>query len=436
MCAEFEGEDATRKEVLGPYAPPALSEFWHDSPLARILSLLTYTESIVFQKRAIENATWEVTAAAAGKPVNAIGPIYSRVVARIVRLFGAPPPADEDLVPVVSRVFADPQNPEGRAVSLQLDNDFYQLTPELQAIGLKTAADARTVLLWEAARLPTPPADDLGDHLSRCRYCAAMLRSFALMHQAVLPPPGKEFRFCPGAFTLANAPDMVYEAFDQHLALCSVCRAERTLVLEGNVPRAEESGPANKPGRKTQKIAWAAAAVLLLGVASLAGYHFLAPSSKDAGSLTGDDRPIPTLMEDPRYKDLVQSVPLDNVKILATVLPRNVPLISFALSQLSLNQPDGAVVVSAQATGKGDDPGAQMVYAMSLFRLAPTDGYRGMLKSEAMPPRNSFRCWVLLQLALAVGDRPVIEREVQHLAHDPVYGERARDILSKVRSRG
>jgi DNA-directed RNA polymerase specialized sigma24 family protein len=431
MCAEFEGEDSLRGALMATYAPPPLSA--EDSPLGRILALLPDAEKVVFQKRAIENATWEETAAAAGKSVNATGPILARGLAKIVRLFGAPPPPDDDLVPVVSRAFADPLKPEGRTISLQLDNAFYNLTPELQAIGLKTADEARAVVLWEAARLDTPPRDDLRGHLSRCRYCAAILRSFLLMQQAVLAPPGAAFRLCPGAFTLANAPDMVHEAFDQHLALCSICRDERTQVLQGNVPRTEESA-APKTMSMRKKIAWAAAAMVLLGAASAAGYHFWGPRANGARSVIADDQPVPTLMLDPRYKDLAQDVPMDNAKIMATVLPRNVQMMSFVLSQLSLNQPDVALKVSAQAAGKGDDPGAQLLYAISLFKLGPTDGYRELLKAEAMPPRNSFRCWILLQTALAVGDREVIDREAQHLAQDPEYGKRAREIIERVKS--
>ena len=94
-------------------------------------------------------------------------------------------------------------------------------------------------------------------------------------------------------------------------------------------------------------------------------------------------------------------------------------------------------MVSADLARKGGDPGVQMVYAMSLFKTQlMTDAYREMLVSEAMVPRDSLRCWVMLQFALMVGDRPVIEREVRHLASDPNYNLKAQAILDRVRSRG
>jgi hypothetical protein len=108
----------------------------------------------------------------------------------------------------------------------------------------------------------------------------------------------------------------------------------------------------------------------------------------------------------------------------------------FALDQFSLGQASQALAISAQVAAKGD-PGAQMLYAMSLFKThLMTDAYREMLKAEAMSPRDSLRCWVMFQFALVVGDHDVIEREAQHLAADPQYKDRANKILARVRERG
>jgi DNA-directed RNA polymerase specialized sigma24 family protein len=444
MCAEFEGEDVVHGEVLSAYAPPILGG--EDSPPARILALLNDTEKTIFRKRAMENATWEETAAAAGKPLaagnplNDVGQIFARLLTRIARLFGAPPPMDDDLVPVVSRVFADPMKPEGRAISLQLDTAFYSLTPEMHSIGLKTAYEARIVVLWTAAQ-STPPDEALRRHLDKCHYCADLHRALLLMQRALLSPPGVAFHLCPGAFTLTNSPDLVREPFDRHLAECSICREERTQVVDGQAPRQVlETAHAQTSGGAGKKIAWALAAALLLGVGSVAGYHYFAPRKVEPPAPTivlTSDKPHATVGLDPRYKDLVQDVPMDEVRVLASVLPANRPAIKFALDQLSLGQASQALMVSAQVAKKGDDPGAQMLYAMSLFRTRlMTDAYREMLKSEAMSPRDSLRCWIMLQFALVVGDRPVIEREAQHLANDPRYKDRAGKIMDRVRDRG
>lgn len=430
MCAEIEGEDAIHGELMAAYCPPALGD--KDSPLGRILGLLTDAEQIVFRKRAVENATWEQTASAATKPLNAAGPIFARVIAKVARLFGAPPPADDDLVPVVSRVFADPSTPEGRAVSLQLDTTFFDLRPDLQSIGLKTVDEARSVVLWEAASIAAQPEGDLARHLSKCRYCEATLRSLRLLREAVAAPAGTPFLLCPGAFTLVNAPEMTHAALDQHLALCPTCRDERSQLLQG---RLTSGAAAESPKTAHGKAMFAAGAVLLVCLLSAAGYFLFGRHERT--TVEADTNGTPAVAPDSRYRDLMEDVPLDNAKILTSVLPGNREAMRYVLSQYSLNNWPTALAASEQISRKGNDPGAQMVYAMSLYRTGLlSDAYREMLKSEQMQPREPLRCWVMMQFALGVGDRSIAEREAQHLANDPEYGQRAQRVLAGIRSRG
>jgi hypothetical protein len=430
----MEGEDSKHGDVLSAYAPPLLGA--DDSPAARVLSLLNETERAVFQKRAIENGTWEETAAAAGKPLNAVGTIFARVVARITRLSGAPPPMDDDLVPVFSRAAVDPLKPEGRSISLQLDGSFYTITPELQKVGLTTSYDARMVVLWDTAASAAPPGEALRRHLDQCHYCTDLLRAMLLMQQALAAPPGSEFHLCPGSFMLANAPDMVRDAFDQHLAQCPTCREERTRALDGLAPRQTQDGAVQQSNAGMgKKIAWVAAVLLILGAGSFAGYRYF--NSGNSGPYVPpaatSEPSTPTVSLEPRYKPLVQDVPLDDSRILASVLPENRRLIKYSLDQFSLGQVSESLQVSSQLAEKTKDPGAQMLYAMSLYKtLLMTDGYREMLKSEAMSPRESFRCWVMLQFALMVGDRKVLEREVEHLSSDAKYKEPAKKIMARV----
>jgi DNA-directed RNA polymerase specialized sigma24 family protein len=433
MCAEIEGED-----VLSAYAPPLQGP--DDSPSARILSLLSEPEQTVFRKRAMENGAWEETAAAAGKPLSAVGPIFARIAVRVARLFGAPPPMDDDLVPVFARAAADPLKPEGRVISVQLDNVFYGMTPETQKIGLTTSHDMRVVELWDTAASTAPPGDNLRRHLDQCHYCTDLLRALILAQQALLSSPGVEFHLCPGSFTLANAPDMVRGAFDQHLAQCPICRDERTRALDGQAPaqvRDEAVRKSNSGAGK--KIAWATAALLFLGVVSFAGYRYIGArnvAAPKSASLVSDDQ-TPTVSVDPRYRDLVQDVGLEDARIMASVLPEDRPAVKLAIDQFALGQWSQSLMISSQLAAARKDPGAQMIYAMSLYRTRlMTDGYREMLKSEAMNPRDSFRCWIMFQFALMVGDKKVILREAGHLADDPKYKDRVKLVLQRVQERG
>ena len=438
MCAEIEGEDATHGEVLSAYAPPVLGP--QDSPSTRILDLLSDPERSVFRKRAIENGTWEEVAAAAGKPLNAVGAIFARATTRLARLFGSPPPMDDDLIPVFARAAVDPQKPEGRVISLQLDAAFYSTSAETQRIGLTTSYDVRIVTLWETAASADPPGDALKRHLEQCHYCTDMLRALILMQQALLAPPGAEFQLCPGAFTLSNAPDMVRDAFDQHLAQCPVCRAERTQVLDGQAPHVQEGDGESSAAGAGKKIAWALAALVVLGVVSFAGYRYFAATQPEPAKTTvvTNDQLTPTVSVEPKYRDLVQDVPLEDGRIMASVMPENRPAAKFIIDQFALGEWSQALSAASQiAAAKSQDPGLQMLYAMCLYRSRlMTDGYREMLKSEGLPPRESFRCLIMFQFSLMVGDKTVMEREAQHLSADPKYKSRVDAIMQKVHARG
>ena len=231
---------------------------------------------------------------------------------------------------------------------------------------------------------------------------------------------------------------MVHEAFDRHLTQCSICRTERTQALDGHAPRQLPiPAPPHVEAGGGRKLTWTVAA-LLVGAAAFGGYYyFSAHNATHANASVLSEHPHATVAVDPRYKDLVENVPINDVKVMASVRPDNRAAIKFALDQFSLGQASQALMVSAQVAGKGNDPGAQMIYAMSLYRTQlMTDAYREMLKSEAMNPRDSFRCWIMLQFALMVGDRDMIEREGKHLADNPEYHVKVSHILDQVRARG
>jgi DNA-directed RNA polymerase specialized sigma24 family protein len=437
MCAEHEGEDGNHGQVLSAYAPPVLGA--DDSPAVRILAVLAEPEKTLFRKRAIEGGTWEEAAEAAGKSVNIAGPAFVRAIARMARLFGAPPPMDEDLLPTFERTAADPGRPEGRANSMRLDSGFYQITPEGRRLGLTTNHEVRTLQLWGTAASSSPPGEALRRHLEECHHCTTLLRALILMHQALHAGAGKEFYLCPGSFTLATAPDLARDVFDRHLTQCSACRSERTLVLDEQslTPLANESS--RFPTRWQPLLALAA--FIVVAVAGFAGYRYFASRrgspSGSAGSGITLDAASPTVNVDPRYKDLVQEVKLDDDRVMASVLPANRPAIKFAIDQFALGQWSHALQVASQLADKGDDPGATMLYAMCLYRTQlMSDGYHEMLKAETMPPRDTFRCWITFQFALMVGDREVVNREAQHLSVDPEYKDKVKAIMQKVQERG
>jgi hypothetical protein len=59
-----------------------------------------------------------------------------------------------------------------------------------------------------------------------------------------------------------------------------------------------------------------------------------------------------------------------------------------------------------------------------------------MDQSERSQPMSAFRCWAALQLGLAMGNRPRIDRECNHLEDHPQYSTRVREIREVLRKRG
>jgi hypothetical protein len=320
---------------------------------------------------------------------------------------------------------------------MRMDAAFYNVTPEAQKIGLALYQDVRIMQLWDTAASASPPGEELRRHLDQCHYCTVLLRALILMQQALLCAPGIEFFLCPGSFTLANAPDMVREAFDQHLTQCSMCRDERTQALEGQTPGQVREQAAR--GSTGKKLVWGAAVLVLIGIGAFAGYHYLGGRNTEVARMdvANGEKSTPTVAIDPRYRDLVQTVRLEDDRIMTSVLPADRPAVKFAIDQFSLGQMGQSLMVSSELAAKGKDPGAEMVYAMTLYRTQlMTDGYREMLKSEAMAPRDTFRCWIMFQFALMVGDKTVMAREAEHLSSDAAYKDQVKAVMKQVHDRG
>jgi hypothetical protein len=136
-----------------------------------------------------------------------------------------------------------------------------------------------------------------------------------------------------------------------------------------------------------------------------------------------------------KYTALIQSIPVEDRKWLASVLPQNVGAFN-QLRTLMAQGRTGLAVMNASPLGE-QDPGIEMLYAVGLYQQqATSEGYHAMLKSEAMKPRHPFRCWALIQCALAVGDIKIVEREAEHLKDDPEYGKPSKLLLERIRALG
>ncbi len=435
MCAAFEGDSAANR--LASYVPPRSGS--DDSFASRISSIIGEMQFKLVSFLAVENATWERAAAAAGRPVTSLGPVLVRAVDRLSRLFGAPPPLNADLESVFSEVsgsgavshHADPSKLRGRVISMQLDPEFYQLTPALRKIGFSVSHEVRTMTLWDAAKASSPPGEALKSHLANCRYCSELLRSILLMQRALLNPKD-DFLLCPGAATLLQDSDTAPETLQPHLDACPLCRDERMRAFSGEQPEMPpESVVVTSAPASGRKVAWAAVALVLFIVLSVAGFRYFSARKLTAAVA---EVPLPDTSAtefNPKYRGLAQILPANDDRVLASVLPRDQRAILNALVLIRQGDLIKARIVSEQIANRYDDPGARMLFAENLYGLQyPEQGYREMQKAEAMPPRNSYRCWATLQCALMAGDRAIAVRELGHLAKDKEFADRAKSILA------
>jgi DNA-directed RNA polymerase specialized sigma24 family protein len=430
ICAEFEGDEGPRNVQLKSYAPPAVG--LSASPSAWLEAILDQPERTVFILRAIDGARWEEIAARTGKPVRTIGPAFSRAVARLARVFGAPPPIGDDFVPVFERAARNPLQPEGRAVSVHLDNSCYESTPELQEIGITTAVDARSTLLWDSAGKQDAR---LLDHLHHCSYCEELQAALARVRRALSSGPDSPIQLCPGAFTLFDSGMERRETVDEHVLGCSRCREERARLGGGEAaqPVVESNPGAGK------KVAIVCGILVLLGSAGFGGFYYFQERKTAAAAIPAAADPAPeqtTVLPDRRYADLASALQYKREDILPMIKPESRAEADRVLVHMATRNLEAALKTSAPLATQKPDPGVLMLYSMALFEMRQLSGaYRQMLASEAMPPRLPFRCWAMFNLALAVADRTVIDREAEHLAGDPTYGVAVAATMKKVRAR-
>ena len=77
-----------------------------------------------------------------------------------------------------------------------------------------------------------------------------------------------------------------------------------------------------------------------------------------------------------------------------------------------------------------DDASAGYLQAMAEYRQGKLmDAYASMKTAERLSPNNPYRCWAMLQLALAAGDKATVLREARHVSGDSRYGNQTADIL-------
>jgi len=282
---------------------------------------------------------------------------------------------------------------------------------------LEPGEQRRHEALWQVARgQAAGEGGALRRHVDECRACARLVESFRRLDGAIAKDADL-FAACPSAKDLSDyhyyeLPVEAREKVGEHLKICPYCRED--LAWLGSTA---ESKLVEIRRRRWTTYAVAAAAVVLLA---------LIPTLRHSGPW--------------RYSDLAQIPALDRGDLAAT------------LSQPERFRP--ALEDSMKAYEAGDyrtaeanaeailllapaDPSALLVKAMIEYRRGKTAAAVALMdQSERTRPMSAFRCWAALQLGLATGSRPRVDRECKHLDGHPRYAARVREIREAVSKRG
>jgi len=281
---------------------------------------------------------------------------------------------------------------------------------------LEPGGQRRHEALWQVARgRAAGEGGALRRHVEECRACALLVASFRRLDRA-FEGDAQVFAACPSAQDLSDyqcyeLPMERREKVDEHLKACPYCREDLAWLAQ-----TAESKVVAMPRRGWTIFAAVAALVLLASIPLL---------RRSTGS---------------RYADLAQIPGIDRADLMATLdQPEKFrPALEESIHAYDIGDyrtaEDKAETI---LTAFPADPSALFVKAMAEYRQGHTAAAGALMdQSERSQPMSAYRCWAALQLGLATGSRPRIDRECKHLEGHPHYSLQVREIREAVRKRG
>jgi hypothetical protein len=294
--------------------------------------------------------------------------------------------------------------------------------------GLETEEQVRWEMLWQAATSETDVAKQALQHAEGCDYCGDVLDRFRRVSYSMKPGRVVNLAICPSSSTLVDflhqglSPE-VTQKVSSHLQKCKICSRELKWLARSE--RRSKRPVIMTPRAKLISLLAAAAAVLIGAV------FFVTVKSQTAYT------PIKDTVYSSRYRDLARLPLLERSDLVNAAPPDHWESLDKAMSALELGDTRRAVGLAARLITKKDEPAAEYVLGRALYRERMVSASEeALLKSEQMSPPSAYRCWTALQIALILGNKPVIFRECDHLAKSPKYGEQVAKILGEVKRRG
>jgi hypothetical protein len=294
--------------------------------------------------------------------------------------------------------------------------------------GLVTEDQVRWELLWQAATSETDIAKQIKEHAEGCDYCGDVLDRYLRLVYAMKPGKAVVMAMCPSAADLVrfHHQDMPADRKNrvaEHVQECRQCASE--LKWLANSEKKSTTAVIMTPRAKMITILAVAAALIIVAVSVI--------TVKNRTEFT----PIQDSVYSTKYRDLARLPPLDRQELIKAAPPSHWSELDKAMSALELGDSRRAVGLCARLITKQDEAAAQYILGRALYREQMASAAKeALLKAEEMEPMSSYRCYSALQIALILGDKPVVLRECDHLATDPQYKDDVAKILDEVKKRG
>jgi hypothetical protein len=287
------------------------------------------------------------------------------------------------------------------------DPTLYSPDDFWKAQGLTEEEQVRHEVLWQAARNGETPI-----HIGKCSYCAELLASFQRMNGVISETEPIIVAVCPDAESFSR---YYYgernPKIEEHLKTCTACREDLAFLARSQEPR-EKALPLKR------KLMW-------LGAAAAALIYTLMPwpwNKKPAPA-------APIYQASNKYANLAEPPVVDKVELMRIAAPDHYSRIEQVLDAYDKGDYKKAEEYADIIYRAVEDPAAAYLRGMAQYKQNKIkEAYISMWTAERIQPITEYRCWNALQLALMVGDRADIERELRHVGSDPKYADRCAKI--------
>ncbi len=277
------------------------------------------------------------------------------------------------------------------------DPTIYKLDAASQAQGITDVDQLRQEILWQAAERGEVPI-----HTGKCPYCASLLASFQRLNEILQADEPVTLAVCPSAEAFVKHYNVDPDpAIEEHLKFCTACREDLAFLARSQEPR-EKALPIKR------RLFWlgAAAAALVFTILPWPWNQKRQPPKHE-------------YQRSGQYANLAVDPGIDREELLANSAPDHHTRIEKVIDIYKAGDYKTAGEYADVIYRAVDDPAAAYLQAMAQYKQGKLpEALETMRMAEAIQPFSEYRCWGALQMALMLGDRATIERELKHLSGD------------------